>query len=129
MSPQPTSRIGRARPHLQMIGQLLYILEQPEPKDYVLLSAIKYFKYLLTYAKAETIQHLLSMPQNEFDKRIERMRKKGWVSVEGEYINVAGVGDKELDAAMGWISYALYNIQERIPLEKWSKLMKRSKKQ
>jgi len=122
---QPVSRTGKARPHLQMIAHLLYIMDQPEPKDYLILAAVKYFKHISAYAKAETVRHLFSIPEKEFNKRVERMREKGWIAVEGEYINVALYGEKQLDAISGWISYALYNIQERNPLEEWSKLLKK----
>jgi len=121
---RPTSRTERARPYLHMMAQLLYIMDEPEPKDYLILSSFKYFKSISNYAKMETVRHLLSIPKKEFYQRVERMRDKEWLSIEGEYANVAGQGDKKLDAAMGWVSYALYNIQERIPLEKWSKLTK-----
>lgn len=119
-----SSRIDKARPYLHMIAQLLYIIDQPEPKDYVLLAAVKYFRNITGYAKAETIMHLFSIPEKEFNKMIKRMCDKEWIFLEGEYINVSGSGDKKLDAAMGWVSYAIYNIKERIPAEKWSKLMK-----
>lgn len=119
------SRIQKAKPHLQMMAQLLYIMDQKDPKDYLVLAFAKYFKHISAYAKAETIRHLLSMPEKEFYTIVNRMRDKGWVVIEGEYINVSGAGDHKLTAVQGWISYALYNIQERIPLEQWSKLLKK----
>jgi len=119
------SRTEKARPHLMMIAHLLYIMDQPEPKDYLILAGVKYFKNISAYAKAETIRHLFSIPEKEFYKRVNRMRDKSWIAVEGEYINVTMGGDKELDSIAGWISYALYNIQERNPLEEWSKLLKK----
>jgi len=121
---QPSTRIGKAKPHLQLIALLLYIMDQEEPKDYLILSAVKYFKNITGYAKAETIRHLFSIPEKEFYERVDRMRKKGWVAMEGEYINTSRSGDGKIDEIIGWMSLAMYNIQERNPLEEWSRLMK-----
>lgn len=118
-------RIERSRPHLHMLAQLLYILDQPEPRDYIILMAVKYARNMYDYAKMELIRTILSISEEDFYESIERMREKGWVAVQGEYIKEYGAGDKKLDEATGWVSYALHNIQERKPLDEWMKVIKK----
>ena len=100
-------------------------MDQPEPKDYLILAGVKYFKEILSYVKAETVRHLFSIEEEEFYERLDRMRDLGWLAYEGELINTAKLGDKKLDEIEGYTSLAIHNIQERKPLEEWSKFMKR----
>lgn len=120
-----TKHKERAKDHIVLAAKLLYIFDQPEPKDYAILACVNGLRELMSYVKSETVRHVLSMEEQEFNERVDRMREKGWAAIEGEYISTAHRGDKELDAIEGWTSLALLNIQERKPLEEWSKLIKR----
>ena len=116
--------VEKAKPWLSTLSQMLYILDQPDPRDYVIFASIKYFKYIMKYLKAEYLRHFLGMEEQDFYSAIDRLKDKGWVSQEGEYISPSLVGDYKLDALEGWVSYAMKNIQERKPIKEWSKLMR-----
>ena len=123
MSDWPT-RVEKAAPDLKLMAHLMYVLQQEEPEDYVILLMAKIQKYMAKSQRGEVIRTVLKMDDKEFRIRLNRLRERGWIGVKDGYISVIGAGDRELLRIMGWVSLVLGNYKQNKPLPEWRRLKK-----
>jgi len=127
MSDFPT-RVQKAAPDLRLAALLMYVLQQDDPEDYVILLMAKAQQYLYRSQKGDLIMALLKLDEKEFYTRLNRLRERGWIGVEKGCISVINSGDMEFWRIIGWVSNVLGNYKQNKPLPKWKKQSKKSKR-
>jgi len=101
---------------------LLYVLSRDHPKDYVLLSAIKYYRHISEIVHLDTVQAVLEIPDDELREMTDRMKEKGWITISRGYVKVEAPGNREFYSIAGWVALAMDKIRKKEPISQWTRL-------
>lgn len=122
------TREATAEVQIRIAAYLMYIVDQPHPHDYIVLSVIKYLKYLQWKVDRSRLIAILGTEEQCLDEILTRMREEGWIAEEDGHIVPRGRGDVELSKIMGHLSKVIYNIKQEAETTRWTKRSMKSKK-
>ena len=127
MSDFPTRR-EKANPDIRMLATLMYILEQEDKEDYVVLQLVKILQYMNKAARTDIIAKILNIEEKDLYLYLQRMRSKGWIGIRNGYVSVIGAGDPEIWKIRGRVSQVIHSFNNNKPIPEWKKQSKKLKK-
>jgi hypothetical protein len=62
---------------------------------------------------------MFKMTDGEINPILQRMIQKKWIVMQDNYLQPIHAGDQHINKIRGWMSMAIYNIRNQIPLYEW----------
>lgn len=113
---------------MKMTGMLLYLLGKDNPKDYILLFAIKTFRYMTKFVHKDKLKGMFGLADEDIDPMLKRLKDDGLIVVNGTgHLEPTPYGDKEFHRIRGHVAMVMANIKDRKPVNEWTNIRRLTK--
>lgn len=111
-NPKPYSRRERASFDLNVVSSTLCVLRDKDPVDLIVFLTIAGCRHITQVLTVDYIRASLDLTDNEIEKHLRSLQKKGWIVRDEEFLAITEEG-KAKEKEIRYNRFEIYRRYER----------------